>query len=737
MTATLTFRGRLPGVAVDSVTPPTGQPIRLDVPGFVGFAERGPLDLAVAVDSDLEYTTVFGGDLALAQEAGQPVYAQLPAAVQAFFDNGGRRCYVVRVAGPSACPGRWAVPGLQVWQPDGHVDAAVVGSAWPGGWSAGTTVLTNLLAQQLRVTGPYTRVDDNTVGELKRRALPLAPEAVISVRPGDLLRLDLQGFGGLGLFTRVQSLDPASSTVVTDVDLWVTVDDTPVHEPHPALPPQLTVTGAELLRFDLIVYQQKPDGSRQLDRLTNLAFGAPATTPDPRQWWAGALQPADDPTPDPTLSMTLRQDPKTMQRLNTGLAVPIGMSGDGSGVQSPALQDGEDGLSTFDPRWLIDPELASDTVLSLATHADQLTALSRTPQALRGVHALLSVDEVAMLAVPDATQRGWSPAPPPVYEPPPQPPPPSPPDWSHFRCCTDTVPAPTTQQSTPQKPTAPPLPQLQPVGEYDEDPLIDVHSALITMCAARADAVALLSVPQHYDVAATLAWAARITSIGTIDDGAGGGVPPLSYAAMWHPWISNCTGLDGGSPVLRDLPPDGAVAGMIAARENARGVWVAPAGIALRGPVRLAAPTALTIGDRVQLFDAHANLVQQRPGVFTTLSAHTLSGNPQLLQVSVRRLLILLRKICLQLGERYTFEVNNDRFRQLVRMRFDRILSNLTDRGALQAFRVDIAGGLNTAEDQDAGRFIVALQVAPTSPVEFITVTLVRSGEGLLDVVEG
>jgi uncharacterized protein len=32
---------------------------------------------------------------------------------------------------------------------------------------------------------------------------------------------------------------------------------------------------------------------------------------------------------------------------------------------------------------------------------------------------------------------------------------------------------------------------------------------------------------------------------------------------------------------------------------------------------------------------------------------------------------------------------------------------------------------------------VVQLQVAPTSPVEFITVTLVRSGEGLLDALEG
>jgi phage tail sheath protein FI len=237
-------------------------------------------------------------------------------------------------------------------------------------------------------------------------------------------------------------------------------------------------------------------------------------------------------------------------------------------------------------------------------------------------------------------------------------------------------------------------------------------------------------------VAAALAWSSRLTALGVIADGFGA-MSPLSYAAMWHPWISTCIGLTGGRPLLRDAPPDGAIAGMLAAREASRGVWVAPAGVPLRGVVRLASLTALTTDDRVRLFDAHANLVDQRPGVFTTLSAHTLSGDPRLLQVSVRRLLILLRKVCLRLGARYMFEVNNNRFRQLVRMRFDRILTSLTDRGALHAFRVNTSEGLNTAEDQDAGRFIVSLQIAPTSPVEFITVTLLRSGEGLLDVVEG
>lgn len=99
-------------------------------------------------------------------------------------------------------------------------------------------------------------------------------------------------------------------------------------------------------------------------------------------------------------------------------------------------------------------------------------------------------------------------------------------------------------------------------------------------------------------------------------------------------------------------------------------------------------------------------------------------------------MLVWLRKVCLRAGQRYTFEVNNDRFRQLVQRRFERILADLTQRGAWHAFRVDTGSGVTTDDDTQNGRLVIALQVAPTSPVEFITVSLVRSGEGLLDVWE-
>src|SRR5260221_953197 len=92
----------------------------LDVAGFVGFAQRGPLDTPIAIDDLNHYAAVFGGDLPLAREqGGTTVYARLPDTVATFFANGGRRCHVVRVAGKNATTTRFRVPGmLALSEPD-------------------------------------------------------------------------------------------------------------------------------------------------------------------------------------------------------------------------------------------------------------------------------------------------------------------------------------------------------------------------------------------------------------------------------------------------------------------------------------------------------------------------------------------------------------------------------------------------------------------------------------------
>jgi hypothetical protein len=703
--AILTFQGRLPGVDCDPALPAADQPLRLDVAAFVGFAQLGPLDLPVAVEDINQFAAVFGGELVLAADSGLPVHARLSGAVRAFFDNGGRRAYVVRVAGPNARPARWTVPGLRIWQPDGTVTEPVIEAAWPGAWSDGVQLATQLLLQPLAFTGTYRRSTATDPGQLTLAAGSVAP-----VQPGDLIRLDLGPALPL-VYTRVRALAPGTSTVTMDAELpYVAGPDAATPDrPDPGaldgLPAGLAVVSAALLRMDLVTRQRRADGSALLDRQTDLAFnaaGSPArgtTVATRRPTWTDVLQPAGDPAPDSSRSMVLREDSGSTAAATTGLVVPVGMDQPGvitDATGGPAAPDaaggtaGSDDLGTFPVRSFTDPELASATVYNLVENAAQLTALSKHPSRLTGIHALLDIDEVALVAVPDATHIGWSPA-------------------------------------APQQPE-PGLPVLDDVAGYDESGLVDVQTALVTMCAARGDLVALLSVPAHYDAGQVLSWRQRLAERGQLADAATSGTSPLSYAGYWHPWLRVLETDTSASAPLRAVPPDGMVAGTIAARELARGAWIAPANLPLRGPVQLVG--ALTAGETARLFDAHANLLRQQPGTITALSAHTLSTEPALLQLSVRRLLILLRKIALTQGRRYTFETDNDQFRQLVRMRFEQILASMAAGGAFQAYQVVTADGGD-------GTVIVTLRIAPSDPVEFITISLVRSGEGLLDVLEG
>ncbi|MCK6548971.1 hypothetical protein L6R52_24210, partial [Myxococcota bacterium] len=112
-----TVRSPRPGVRFEVALArrPSALP-RLDVAGFVGFAAAGPLDVPVPVEDVASFRDVFGPDVDLARDEGnEPVRSELGPAVEAFFANGGRRAWVVRVAarGPGgATRARWRVPGL-------------------------------------------------------------------------------------------------------------------------------------------------------------------------------------------------------------------------------------------------------------------------------------------------------------------------------------------------------------------------------------------------------------------------------------------------------------------------------------------------------------------------------------------------------------------------------------------------------------------------------------------------
>jgi len=100
--------------------------------------------------------------------------------------------------------------------------------------------------------------------------------------------------------------------------------------------------------------------------------------------------------------------------------------------------------------------------------------------------------------------------------------------------------------------------------------------------------------------------------------------------------------------------------------------------------------------------------------------------------------MILLRKIVLQRGMDYVFESNDERFRAGIQFALEELLLSMYERGAFsgrtqeQAFRVATGADVNPRPSIEQGRFVAQIQVAPSQPLEFITILLLRQGDGNL-----
>src|SRR5690606_22421316 len=277
---------------------------------------------------------------------------------------------------------------------------------------------------------------------------------------------------------------------------------------------------------------------------------------------------------------------------------------------------GGDGLDEFDVELFFDTTLVSAVGESVSgSHLlleDAFDRFFRRNQRLHGLHSLIFIDEVALVALPDAVHRAWHPADEPLAPPGATPPPPL--DHTDFLIC---MPPPSVQSVTPAQgstqggthvtvlgdsfteaaqmlvlfdglpatdlevigptrltcttpphaegvvdvlvytlngvgslmdaftyisPPAARLPWLQAVDDYDESQLRRVQRVLINFCRARQDAVAILTLPFHYDRRRCMEWQEtlrqelglprRRTYYADARE-----LADLSYAAVYHPWL--------------------------------------------------------------------------------------------------------------------------------------------------------------------------------------------------------
>lgn len=647
-----------PGVYYERVDAgaPAIAPLRTDIAGFVGIARAGPLHRAVPVDSWRQFQAWFGDFTG----AGYLAYA-----VRAFFENGGRRAWIVRIASPAAaCASRvmrsldpaTATPGADAWR---------IAASSAGVWG------NDLDVRLVETHRAQTR--------LVPRASAPAYSAVASVsgfERGTLVRVPVAP--GQVQMRYVAAIDADASRLY-----WVHPDARlrrSWERPLTGVDPDATLL-LESVEYTLLV--------RRLGQVL-ACYEALAPMPEhPR--YGPRLLPGLPLPPDDARGWRLPDAPEPLRidELRDDAAVALAQPLESGGEEQP-LVAGADGLAALTVRDFVGE----------ATSVLDSDAVRR--EATRGIRALASADEVALVAVPDIHIQPVAPR--------------------EKRPLPECVPDP----CLPPPPPGPATPRLPAVGDLpprfaDED-VFRVQSELVAHCEGRRDRVALLDAPYatardpRLGVTALRAWRRRFDS---------------SYAALYFPWPRVSDPLRLGGALTRDVPPSGHVAGFIADTDLRVGAHKAPA----NGALAWIQDLTVAVEDTIHgvLNQERINVLRAFPGRgLRIFGARTLSSDPDWLYLNVRRLLLMIEKAILLSCQWAVFEPNSASTRGKLHLALTSFLIALWQRGALagksarSAFFVRCDETNNPAADRAEGRMLAEVGVAPARPFEFVVLRVGR-----------
>jgi hypothetical protein len=620
----------------------------MDVAAFVGVTPRGPAyepvddpslveagvrfarSVAVPVGSWDEYLEAFGGF------TGPGL---LPHAVAAYFAQGGRRAYVVRIVArpdgggpvdePPGCT-RYMLPGVT------ELRARNEGT-WGDRLGLDVRFTARTLAAAVRPTRPGPGAE-----------LVLQPGSAVPV--GTLLRLRTPGAGGvLAVVARVSRVG-RSGAVGHDL---VAAFDRTVVPPEPGDPGPVV----ELVEAELTVTDRDPERPRR-ERFTGLGM-RPA---HPR-----------------FLLDVLRRESR--------LVAPVvdGWAGFEPGPELTALSVGAPSKPGAD-RW------------SLLAEAD---IFGGGGELAGGIDVLSTSPEVATVVVPDLYAPLTAPVQPLVE---------TVGGSARFRPCTP--PRRRVEAGPSPGPSGLALDPTDPAGLRE----IVARQRRLVAVAERLGLVALLDVPPGLRAPQVPAWRAAFDS---------------SCAAAYHPWL-RAPGPDPGGPLVA-VPPAAVAAGIIVRCELRSGISRGPANERASGVVDVAGPIDDATHD--ELHRLGVDVFRIRPdGVWLT-GARTLSADPGLRQLTVRRLLFMVARAVRRQLAWSVFEPADDRLRAGLRRHLDQLLGDLFAAGAFAGATAEESWFVQVGEpDADGpGRLLVEVGMAPAEPLEFIVVRVAIDADGAIE----
>jgi hypothetical protein len=440
--------------------------------------------------------------------------------------------------------------------------------------------------------------------------------------------------------------------------------------------------------------------------------------------------------------VTAPRFPLGLTLAETALVLPLGLEtampwrGGNIPPELPLVRDGllpevsdyqalrETDWVNFLPTLFLDPALRQTGRRSLLTEANDRLYLQG--KSLTGIHALLPIEEISMVALPDAVHRGWQLTAVQSLPPEPSPTEPTVPDLCATNSPFSDCDKPQSDDSSAETPTpADPTPatqwQLLEPQEYFSAGLLEIQQAIARFAAARGDFVALLSVPKHYRAPELFEHQAQLLrNLRREADNTD------SYVALYHPWLVTRE-LSG---TLLHQPPTGAIAGIMADQSLKQGAWLAPANEVIQD-ISATVPTFAPDAEQA-LYQAGINPIRQIPRGFVPWGNFTQSSDTDLEALNLRRLLILLRRLAIREGQTYVFAPHSAAFRRRIKQQFEQVLNRLFTLGAFaggdrsQAYQVTIDTSLNTQTTLEKGQLIIELKIAPSRPMTFITVRLIQ-----------
>lgn len=218
------------------------------------------------------------------------------------------------------------------------------------------------------------------------------------------------------------------------------------------------------------------------------------------------------------------------------------------------------------------------------------------------------------------------------------------------------------------------------------------------------------------------------------------GIGAKRNAALYFPSLKMADPLREGRQSV--FPPGGAIAGLIARNDSARGVWKAPAGL----EAGLAGVTGLTVslsdGDIGDLNQLGVNCIRVFPNVGPVVwGARTLDGadvvSSEWKYLPVRRTALYLKKSLFAGTQWAVFEPNDERLWTSLRMTVIGFMDRLFRQGAFagntpgEAYLVKCDREITTQDDVSNGIVNILVGFAPLKPAEFVMIKLQQlAGQG-------